>query len=421
MAIYKLLQGMPRRISDYPDAFAGWNLISSFGSIISVVATFLFLHILYVQLVEGNATSRYPWLTPQFYSDSLQTILNRNYNSLEWCLTSPPKPHAFVSLPLQSKASFISTLLSRHFTPKKVTILNTVFILSWIIRLFFKQFDIILINSDVLFSISSFTTIFSSSFLRAYLENLVGDVSWSSVYYFITSSNKEKWGVISNFLEVLKSSKGNGGGGLIKAEVSTSKVSPDPIELTSNKMESSSANTGSSSANTGPVSGSANTGPVSGSGNTGPSWTEQHLAARENPNITARISYDALPKDIPPTQDNRVPSNSSVWRDLRARYGPGHDEYEEGYIIAATPIISPNDTGYKFNYKEAYAYKQIPEAKNFLNTLLEQVTDAHDDAKASRSGYNKNSSIKDPHALHQYLACREDFQRRLSIYIPSQK
>ena len=110
------LQGMPRRISDYPDAFAGWNLISSFGSIVSVVATFLFLHILYVQLVEGNATSRYPWLTPQFYSDILQTILNRNYNSLEWCLTSPPKPHAFVSLPLQSV--FFNTLKKgfKYFT-----------------------------------------------------------------------------------------------------------------------------------------------------------------------------------------------------------------------------------------------------------------------------------------------------------------
>ena len=94
------LQGMPRRISDYPDAFAGWNLVSSFGSLISVVATFLFLYIVYIQLVEGRPTSRYPWLNSEFYSDSLQTLLNRSYGSLEWALTSPPKPHAFVSLPL---------------------------------------------------------------------------------------------------------------------------------------------------------------------------------------------------------------------------------------------------------------------------------------------------------------------------------
>jgi cytochrome c oxidase subunit 1 len=99
---YLKLQGMPRRISDYPDAFAGWNLISSFGSIISVVATWLFLYVVYIQLVEGKASTRYPWLTPQFYSDTLQTLLNRSYNSLEWALNSPPKPHAFVSLPLQS-------------------------------------------------------------------------------------------------------------------------------------------------------------------------------------------------------------------------------------------------------------------------------------------------------------------------------
>ena len=96
------LQGMPRRISDYPDAFAGWNLISSYGSLISVVATALFLHILYVQLVEGKASQRYPWLAPQFYSDLFQTLFSRNYKSLEWSIDSPPKPHAFVNLPMQS-------------------------------------------------------------------------------------------------------------------------------------------------------------------------------------------------------------------------------------------------------------------------------------------------------------------------------
>jgi cytochrome c oxidase subunit 1 len=96
------LQGMPRRISDYPDAFAGWNIISSFGSIVSVVATWCFLNILYMQLTQGTVVSRYPWLTPQYHSDLFQILFNRNNNSLEWCLTSPPKPHAFVSLPLQS-------------------------------------------------------------------------------------------------------------------------------------------------------------------------------------------------------------------------------------------------------------------------------------------------------------------------------
>lgn len=93
---------MPRRISDYPDAFAGWNLISSFGSIISVIATALFLYVVYEQLVYGKAVSRNPWLAPQFFYDLLMILLNRSYSSLEWALNSPPKPHPFVSLPLQS-------------------------------------------------------------------------------------------------------------------------------------------------------------------------------------------------------------------------------------------------------------------------------------------------------------------------------
>jgi hypothetical protein len=125
---------MPRRISDYPDAFAGWNLISSFGSIISVVATWLFLYIVYIQLVEGKTSTRYPWLTPQFYSDTLRILLNRSYNSLEWALNSPPKPHAFVSLPLQSKITI------KSFTKHLILINVLTGIIIFIAFFFFRNF-----------------------------------------------------------------------------------------------------------------------------------------------------------------------------------------------------------------------------------------------------------------------------------------
>jgi cytochrome c oxidase subunit 1 len=118
------LQGMPRRISDYPDAFAGWNLISSLGSIVSVVATWLFLDILYKQLVNGKTVSRYPWWAPQFFTDFVQFYLNRAYSSLEWALNSPPKPHAFASLPLQSIISY--NILSKHIDSLFMLITRTI-------------------------------------------------------------------------------------------------------------------------------------------------------------------------------------------------------------------------------------------------------------------------------------------------------
>ena len=96
------LQGMPRRISDYPDGFAGWNMVSSFGSIISVAATWLFLYILYKQLVVGKPAPRYLGSVIEFHFDALQISLARGYDSIEWAIDSPPRPHAFVSLPLQS-------------------------------------------------------------------------------------------------------------------------------------------------------------------------------------------------------------------------------------------------------------------------------------------------------------------------------
>ena len=101
------LQGMPRRISDYPDAFAGWNRISSIGSIISVIATWLFLYITHKQLTELKVASRYPWLNTEYMSDCLQSLLKRAYISLDWCPNSPPKPHPFPSLAVQSNIILI--------------------------------------------------------------------------------------------------------------------------------------------------------------------------------------------------------------------------------------------------------------------------------------------------------------------------
>jgi cytochrome c oxidase subunit 1 len=96
------LQGMPRRISDYPDAYSGWNWISSIGSIISVTATGLFLYIVYIQLTSGKNVGRYIWRSYEYFTDILRGDLNRSFPSIEWSMVSPPKPHAFVSLPIQS-------------------------------------------------------------------------------------------------------------------------------------------------------------------------------------------------------------------------------------------------------------------------------------------------------------------------------
>jgi len=48
------LAGMPRRIPDYPDAFAGWNAIASFGSYLSALSALFFFYIVYITLTAGD-------------------------------------------------------------------------------------------------------------------------------------------------------------------------------------------------------------------------------------------------------------------------------------------------------------------------------------------------------------------------------
>jgi heme/copper-type cytochrome/quinol oxidase subunit 1 len=52
------LAGMPRRVPDYPDAFAEWNLIASFGSMISTVSIIFFFYIAYVTLTSGKRVAQ---------------------------------------------------------------------------------------------------------------------------------------------------------------------------------------------------------------------------------------------------------------------------------------------------------------------------------------------------------------------------
>ena len=56
------LAGMPRRIPDFPDAYAGWNSLSSFGSYVSALSVVFFFYILYTSLTEGKKyISDYTW------------------------------------------------------------------------------------------------------------------------------------------------------------------------------------------------------------------------------------------------------------------------------------------------------------------------------------------------------------------------
>jgi len=56
------LSGMPRRVPDFPDAFAGWNAVATYGSYISIVSMLLFFYIVYLTLTSGSKNEvKFSW------------------------------------------------------------------------------------------------------------------------------------------------------------------------------------------------------------------------------------------------------------------------------------------------------------------------------------------------------------------------
>nr|QXX99445.1 cytochrome c oxidase subunit I [Aconurella prolixa] len=80
------LSGMPRRYSDYPDMYTSWNLMSSIGSMISLVSIMLMIFILW----ESLMTKRIAIFN---YSTSA---------SIEWLQKTPPQEHSYTELPLMT-------------------------------------------------------------------------------------------------------------------------------------------------------------------------------------------------------------------------------------------------------------------------------------------------------------------------------
>ncbi len=79
------LAGMPRRYIDYPDAFAGWNYVSSIGSYISAVGVLIFFVCVIEAFMKKRVAGDNPW--------------GEGADTLEWTLSSPPPTHQWEQLP----------------------------------------------------------------------------------------------------------------------------------------------------------------------------------------------------------------------------------------------------------------------------------------------------------------------------------
>nr|YP_009654811.1 cytochrome c oxidase subunit I [Megymenum gracilicorne]QCI09379.1 cytochrome c oxidase subunit I [Megymenum gracilicorne] len=81
------LSGMPRRYSDYPDSYTGWNIISSIGSTMSIMSIMLLLTIIWESIISCRTV---------IFTHNMTT-------SIEWLQKTPPAEHSYNELPILNK------------------------------------------------------------------------------------------------------------------------------------------------------------------------------------------------------------------------------------------------------------------------------------------------------------------------------
>jgi len=80
------LAGMPRRIPDYPDVYAGWNYVSSIGAAITALGTLMFYYIVISTAMSRSKAVANPW--------------GEGATTLEWTVPSPAPFHTHEELPV---------------------------------------------------------------------------------------------------------------------------------------------------------------------------------------------------------------------------------------------------------------------------------------------------------------------------------